>query len=243
MGSATIWKPNGFGGGSGGGEDLLENLIAMGILLDRDNPPSGEDSVPQILQILETSKEEYVGTLSENYKPDFGFYGPGETVPLNIASNTTSAVRVKEIHVQVKGVGANTLIVHGDSWTVTERSGNDEEGSQRYIRLKYVPTAGGVMNLPMLRAAIDELTFEGDGETPVNATITLSATLHSGATVNATGQASFQIVYDSTWKLTGMMYPTFGAAADSGKTWAQLNVFDKSLAKENGYTGREDYDE
>lgn len=241
MGSATIWKPNGFGGGSGGGEDLLENLIAMGILLDRNNPPSGDESVPQILQILETSKEEYVGTLSENYEPDFGFYSTGETIPLNLASNTTSAVRVKEITVQVKGVGANTLVVHGNSWVVSERSNNDEVGTNRYIRVKYIPPAGGIMNLSMLRAAVDELLFEGDGQTPVHGTITISAKLHSGAVVSATGQANFSIVYESTWRLTGMMYTTFGAAANSGKTWAELNHFDKDLAKANGFTGREDY--
>lgn len=241
MGYATIWKPTGFGGRGSSTDDLLEELIAMGIELDRTNPPSSDEMMPKVLQILETSNEGYTGTVSDNYKPDFGFYGPGETVSANIASNTTSAIRVKQITIQVKGVGANTLVVHGNSWTVAERSGNDEDGSQRYIRVKYIPPAGGVMTLPMLKNAVDELSFEGNGSTPVNAALTVSATLHSGQVINATGSAPFQIVYDSTWKLTSMMYPTFGAAANSGKTWAQLNVFDKELAKLNGFTGREDY--
>jgi len=237
MGQAVIWKPSGFGASAGGGiqltNDLLEELIAMGVVLDRNADYNNDELVPQILQILESSKEEYIGTLtSDNYHPLFDTYGVGDIIPLNAASTTESAVRIKKVVVQYKGIGANTLIWAGPSWTELARSNNDEAGEHRYLKLQYVPPAGGIMTLPMLRDAIDEVTVKGNDETSVHAEISLTVTTNSGATIIATGSAKFEINYVSTWRLAALEYPTFGDAVASGKTWGQIGFFDKAHAIE-----------
>lgn len=235
MGYATVWVGGGqLGGGTGGltvAESLLENLIAMGIELDRNNGYPAQDLSAQILQILETSKEEFVSTVTDTYTPDFGFFGIGEQIPLQEVTTVTSGVRVKSITVEFTGEGANTVVFHGEHWTEVARSNNDEDASNRYLRIGFTPPEGGVINLPTIREVINELTFEGNESQPVHANVKLKVTLHSGASVSATGFASFNIVYDSTWYLTSLMYPTWGEAEASGKTWAELNVFDKTLVK------------
>lgn len=235
MGYATVWLGGGqIKGGSEGisiEDSLLENLIAMGISLDRNEGHPTEALSAQILQILETNEEEFIGTITDTYNPDYGFFAIGEQIPLNEVTTIESIIRVKSVNLKLTGTGANTVVWHGNSWTEVERSTNDEDANNRYLKLNYTPPAGGIINLPMIRDVIDELTFEGDNETPVIADITMSIVTHSGAVISATGHATFHIVYDSTWYLASLMYPTWGDAEESGKTWAELNVFDKTLVK------------
>ena len=75
--------------------------------------------------------------------------------------------------------------------------------------------------------AFDQVTFAGDGETSVQATVTASTQGVSGQWHGVQGAAEFAYAYIMNWQLLGEVYPTYGAAAATGKSWEELKVFTK----------------
>ena len=195
-------------------QDLAHNIAALGVSASATE--TLETLVPKVLLVL-GGTEGFTASILPEWDISYGVFTTGEIVSMDGMVTVTSASRIKALSITVTGTGVSSLNDAGSGWSWS-LAGDTITGS-------YEP--GGVLTLQGIMEAFDQVTFAGDGETSVQATVTASTQGVSGQWHGVQGAAEFAYAYIMNWQLLGEVYPTYGAAAATGKSWEELKVFTK----------------
>ena len=195
---------------------LVYYLVEMGVPASADEEL--EDLVEKVRLIPQgdTTEEMFVGMISGEYQPSYGFFSTGETASLQNKCSIEIQNKAASLRVRVSGEGADTLVVTAPGWTQTT--------GENQIVLQYdgPPSRFDSMD------ALNVITFEGDGTTSVTATITFEAVMESGAVLSADGGLYMWWYYGQTWEtLEGHGVVTWGDMEDLIPTWSVLKTLGK----------------
>lgn len=196
--------------------DLVANLVKMGV--DAAEAETLQELIPKVLLIAQgdTSQEVFSASCQEAFDVSYGFFSTGETASFAGMCSIVAFCRVGSLKVEISGTGLSGLTIIAPGWTVV--SGDT------------IILTQAVSSRFAAQDALDDISFEGDGEANVEASIQISAVTESGQVIPADGAAALYFKYGATWELLEAVGYTWEDLESGALTWAGLETMGKPTA-------------
>ncbi len=194
-------------------DDLAGNLVKMGVAAGTEE--SLQTLIPKVLLIAQgdTSQEVFAAACKSAFDVSYGYFSAGETASFAGMCVITMFCRVASLKVEVSGTGLSGLTVIAPGWIVESGAG--------------ITLTRAVVSRFDAQDALNGISFTGDGNTIVEASIRVSAVMEGGASIPAAGTATLCYKYGATWQLLEVLGCTWSSLETQNMTWAGLETMGK----------------